>query len=328
MKQLFQAVVLVVFVSGLLFAQDTLYVEDFASGALHHVWYPGFNGNNMEADFLSGNPSGDGWVGKLGSDLSGGNVGQSFSGDPVWTDFYMEAQVYIPVDEGTYYGIEFRVDSVGNSSGYNFVARFNQLSSDPGLRFRARPSSGFPDSIRYWGASEIPGGIPTTGSWHKLAVKAVGNQFWLYYDDQELPGCPVTDNTFTSGWIGAYVFGGASPFDLYIDDIVVTVPPVGIEDQQPNMISEYRLHQNFPNPFNPSTTISFYLPGSENVTVDIYNNLGQKVRTLVNSRYAAGDHQFDWNARDDNGQLVPAGVYYYRLQAGNFQDTKKMLLIK
>jgi hypothetical protein len=315
MKNLLLVSFVTILLSGMLLAQDTLYTERFTGGSLENVWYPGFNGNNMEVEFQSGNPSGDSWVGKLGSDLSGGNVGQSFSGDPALANFYMEAQVYIPVDEGTYYGIEFRVDSVGNTSGYNFVARFNQQSSDPGLRFRVRPSTGFPDSIRYWEDSEIPGGIPTTGGWHKLAVKAVGNQFWLYYDDQELPGCPVTDNTFNSGWIGAYVFGGFVPFDLYIDDILVTEPPVGIEDQQFNIISEYRLNQNYPNPFNPATTISFFIPGSESVTLDIYNNLGQKVRSLVNGRFAAGDYQFDWDARNDLGQLVP-------------QDTKKMLLIK
>jgi hypothetical protein len=329
MKQLFQALVLIVFVNGFLFAQDTLYVEDFANGALQNVWYPGFNGNNMDVDFLSGNPSGDGWVGTLGNDLSGGGVGQSFSGDDTWTNFYYEAWVYVPVDSGTYYGIEFRVDSVGITSGYQFLARFKQGASDLGLRFRAR-SGASPTTIHNWLDNDIPGGVPTTSGWHKLAVNAIGDQFWFYYDGQELPGNPYTDNTYSSGWIGVYIWDFMlSPIHLYIDDIIVlTEPPVGIEDQQPNIISEYRLHQNFPNPFNPSTTISFFIPGSENVTVDIFNNLGQKVRTLVNGRYAAGDHQFEWDARNDLGQLVPAGVYYYRLQAGNFQDTKKMLLIK
>ncbi len=82
------------------FAQQVLYTETFANGALQNPWYAGFSGNNMEVEFQSGNPSGDGWVGKLGNDLSGGGVGQSWSGDLNWTDYYVEAQVFITVSAG------------------------------------------------------------------------------------------------------------------------------------------------------------------------------------------------------------------------------------
>lgn len=329
MKKLLWGTALLMLLVSLATGQTTLYTETFANGALQNPWYAGFNGNVMEVDFVTGNPSGDGWVGKLGNDISGGNVGQSFSGSSSWTDFYYEAQVYIPVttNDGTYYGIEFRVDSVGLTSGYQFLARFRQGVSDPGLRFRAR-SEATPVNIRTWQANEIPGGIPAASGWHKMAVQAVGNQFWFYFDDQELPGNPYTDGTFSSGWIGAYVWDFLlSPISLYIDDIIVQ-EPTGIGDPQPGAIAGYTLFQNFPNPFNPSTTISFELGGRETVQLAIFNSLGQKIRTLASRDFTAGTHQLQWDGRDDAGQLAPAGVYFYRLQAGSFRDSKKMLLVK
>jgi hypothetical protein len=319
---IFNIVMFGVFSLGM--GQNTLYTEDFANGALQNIWYPGFNGNNMEVDFQTGNPSGDGWVGRLGNDLSGGTVGQSYSGDLAWTDYYFEAQVYINTTEGTYYGIEFRVDSVGLTSGYQFLARRTQQD----LRFRARVEAG-PTSIRDWTSAKRPGGLPTTSSWHKMAVRIIGNQFWFYFDDQELPGNPYTDNTFTQGGIGAYVWDFAvGNLNLYIDDIIVTEAVTSIEDNNELVINDYRLEQNYPNPFNPTTSIPFELVKSERVRLSIFNSLGQKVRTLVNQDFSAGTHQANWDGQDDFGQTVPAGVYYYTIQAGEFTATKKMLLIK
>jgi len=325
-------IVLVVFAFSMnAAAQDTLYSETVANGSLQNTWYPEWNGNNMEVEFMSGNPSGDSWVGKLGNDLSGGGVGSTFSGDPTWTDFRLEAQVYVSVDPSTaatYYGIEFRMDSVGNGSGYQFLTRFKQGLSDQGLRFRARVGAS-PTTIKQWLAADIPGGIPTTDGWHHLAVEAIGNQFRFFYDGNELPGGPYTDNTYSNGWIGAYVWDFAvSPAYLFIDDIYVISTTTGIPDPRNGIFFGYDLYQNFPNPFNPNTTISFDLADREFVRLDIYNNLGQKIRSLVDNQLAAGPHQVQWDGRDDLGQEAPAGVYYYRIRAGSFQATNKMLLVK
>ena len=307
-------------------SQDTLYTETFANGAFQNIWYAGFNGNNMEVEFQSGNPSGDGWVGRLGNDISGGGVGESYSGDLNWTDYYFEAQVFITVSAGTYYGVEFRVDSTGLTSGYQFIAR----NSAQSLRFRARTAAVTPiPVIREWTSAEIPGGYPTTDSWHKMAVRLVGNQFWFYFDDQELPGNPYSDNTFTTGGIGTYVWDfAATTLSLYIDDIYVMNPLTSIDDTQLPIISDYDLKQNYPNPFNPSTIIPFEILKSEMVNLSIFNSLGQKIRSLANESYPAGAHQIKWNGQDDFGQTVPAGVYYYKIQAGNFSATRKMLLVK
>jgi hypothetical protein len=85
----------------------------------------------------------------------------------------------------------------------------------------------------------------------------------------------------------------------------------------------FALEQNYPNPFNPSTTIRYQLPQSATVSLKIYDVLGREVQTLVNERQAAGQYSVPFNADG-----LASGVYFYRLQAGSFVQTKKMMLIK
>ncbi len=86
----------------------------------------------------------------------------------------------------------------------------------------------------------------------------------------------------------------------------------------------YNLYQNYPNPFNPSTTIKFDMPERGNVTLRVYNILGQLVTTLLNNQnYSAGTHSVNFDA----GRLA-SGIYLYKLETGNVQISKKMLLIK
>lgn len=96
-----------------------------------------------------------------------------------------------------------------------------------------------------------------------------------------------------------------------VDDFVNGVP------------SSYRLNQNYPNPFNPGTVISFNLPRNEFVSLKIYNTLGQEVGELVNGELPAGQHSFNFNAGN-----LSSGLYFYEISAGNFHQTKKMLLLK
>jgi hypothetical protein len=86
---------------------------------------------------------------------------------------------------------------------------------------------------------------------------------------------------------------------------------------------EFRLSQNYPNPFNPSTTISFSLSSKSFVSLKIYDALGREVSILVSEELPAGIYIQDWNAHN-----LPSGVYFYRLQAGSFVNTKKLLLLK
>jgi len=92
--------------------------------------------------------------------------------------------------------------------------------------------------------------------------------------------------------------------------------------------AEYKLNANYPNPFNPTTNISFTIPNSEMVTLTVFNMLGQEVANLVSNNLNAGTHSYVWNGRDFAGNLVGSGVYFYTLKAGDFTSTQKMVFMK
>jgi len=95
---------------------------------------------------------------------------------------------------------------------------------------------------------------------------------------------------------------------------------IGDESTQP---SEFILEQNFPNPFNPSTKIKYSVPQSSNVVIKVYDILGNEIETLVNEEKPAGTYELTWYAEG-----LSSGVYFYQLKAGEFIQTKKMLLLK
>ncbi len=92
--------------------------------------------------------------------------------------------------------------------------------------------------------------------------------------------------------------------------------------------SSYALEQNYPNPFNPSTVISYQIPEMTNVQIKIYDALGREIRTLIDEIKPAGKYNIAWDGRDNSGNLVSSGVYFYKIVAGNFVQTKKMILMK
>ena len=101
--------------------------------------------------------------------------------------------------------------------------------------------------------------------------------------------------------------------------------PTAVEDQTPEAII---LSSNYPNPFNPATTISYYIPTSSRVTITVYNMTGQKVRELVNEVYTSGYHSVIWDGRGDDGGLATSGVYFYEIRAGSLHHTRKITLLK
>jgi len=103
----------------------------------------------------------------------------------------------------------------------------------------------------------------------------------------------------------------------------------GVSEQPSrNAPENFVLLPNYPNPFNPDTYIEYALPSNCQVTLVIYNILGQRIRTLINSHQTAGFKSVRWNGEDDSGNKVSAGVYFYSIKADNFSQTKKMLLLK
>ena len=91
---------------------------------------------------------------------------------------------------------------------------------------------------------------------------------------------------------------------------------------------EFHLFQNYPNPFNPETEIRFQLPEASRLIVTIFNTLGQEIRTLMDRQYEPGFHSIRWDSKDNYGNPVPSGIYFYQLQAGSFYQVKKMSLLK
>ncbi|MCX6832002.1 MAG: T9SS type A sorting domain-containing protein [candidate division Zixibacteria bacterium] len=100
------------------------------------------------------------------------------------------------------------------------------------------------------------------------------------------------------------------------------------DNGDPNLPSAFELQQNFPNPFNPETVISYTLQHVGQVSVAVYNLLGRQIATLVDERQNAGTYSIIWDGRDHDGRPVASGVYFYRLNAGDITQTKKMILLK
>ncbi len=94
-------------------------------------------------------------------------------------------------------------------------------------------------------------------------------------------------------------------------------------EEQPTQLTEFKLEQNYPNPFNPSTVISYQLPISSKVTLQVYDILGREVATLIDEEKSAGSYEIDFNASH-----LASGIYYYQLRAGDFVQTRKMILVK
>ena len=109
------------------------------------------------------------------------------------------------------------------------------------------------------------------------------------------------------------------------------IPPeeTGIKDGNKALLADnFHLGQNYPNPFNPSTTIDFTIMNKELVKLSIFDILGHEVKTLVNQSLAPGYHAVTWDGRDETGEIVASGVYFYRFEAGEFTEVKKLTFIQ
>ncbi|MBC8185615.1 carboxypeptidase regulatory-like domain-containing protein [candidate division KSB1 bacterium] len=160
--------------------------------------------------------------------------------------------------------------------------------------------------------------------------------FLITYTDGS--GNYLFDNVLDGDYqVGVYYEGYSSNpemiyFDLYApmtgQDFVLSQ---GTAVESNNRILKpltINLAQNFPNPFNPTTTISFDLPAAAQVEINIFNAAGQKIRTLVNRSMSAGLQQVEWDSRNDAGQKVTSGVYLYQLKTNNYTKVMKMILAK
>lgn len=127
-----------------------------------------------------------------------------------------------------------------------------------------------------------------------------------------------------------YIFGGYNAnqqVEAKVERLSLE-PLVSVEDLKSANPKVFKLCQNYPNPFNPSTTIRFYVSEYSNVKLEVYNSVGEHVKTLVNEGMNTGSYKVTWNADDTYGNEVASGIYFYRMSANNFSDVQKMILIR
>ncbi len=154
--------------------------------------------------------------------------------------------------------------------------------------------------------------VPTTSGTHTFVIDAPLSGNWTYNN--------LRATVYIQDMDSREMLQSGTNFLTEIDDILSSV---GDE-----VTSVYRLNANYPNPFNPSTTISFNLPRDEQVEISVYAVDGARVATLASEVMTAGDHQVVWMGKDSNGASVASGAYFYRLTTPTYSETRVMTLIK
>jgi len=165
--------------------------------------------------------------------------------------------------------------------------------------------------------------VPFDGNWHLVAIPLEDFTEHGAWDNEWFP--PQGDFDWTA--IDRFEIV-AENMDLtgkrvYFDDIKIILPGTGVTNSDNGLLPQLKLYQNYPNPFNPKTIISYQLNTSSHVELNIYNNLGEKVRTLVNRYQQTGDHLIEWNA-----EAMASGIYYYELKSHQGVQTRKMILLR
>ena len=155
-----------------------------------------------------------------------------------------------------------------------------------------------------------------------------GDTLWTKTVIDEIAGEAYSiQKAFDKGYI---IIGEAYTSDTESHNIyLIKTDSLGYINKEATIITKYYLFQNFPNPFNSSTKIFYKIPERSKVILDVYNILGQKIRTLVNrDSHHEGIFSVSWDGKNNYGSCVSSGVYFYRLKTDKFVETKKMLLIR
>ena len=165
-----------------------------------------------------------------------------------------------------------------------------------------------------------------------LSASFADNKIAWYENDGNENFTPHTITTSAYGTVSVYAVDVDGDGDVDVLSASVTddkiawyenLSIVGIDDERAGLPTEFTLSQNHPNPFNPLTTIEYSTPRSGDVSLIIFNLLGEEVAKLVDEAIPPGRHTVFWNASN-----LPSGIYFYRLQAGDFVLTRKMVLLK
>ncbi len=192
----------------------------------------------------------------------------------------------------------------------------NNVNLDPGFANTGVAEVGMVDWMTKWWTN------------HSDTLQAAPNFQWQDDPDNDrfTVQWPLPENlTYTNAALLTASETGTPVGDLYhwFPDIYV-----GIEKVEGEALPEsYSLEQNYPNPFNPETNISYSIHNSTDVNITVFNALGQTVNVLVNQKQNTGNYRVNWNGKDNSGNAVSSGVYFYTLKAGDFTSTRKMILL-
>ena len=173
--------------------------------------------------------------------------------------------------------------------------------------------------------------IPTSGSLGEIKVANTVTNAWeeLTFDFSSHIGLPEAIGIDQIVVFPDFNLEGRTQDNIiYFDNISFYSNSVGIDNRNETFAQGFALDQNFPNPFNPVTTLRYDLPEDALVNITIYDMMGRVVSNLVSSQQNAGYKSIQWNATNNQGQPVSAGLYLYTIQAGKFRQTKKMVLLK
>jgi hypothetical protein len=220
-----------------------------------------------------------------------------------------------------YAGVDTNTGTYGIADAWLITPRFVPTNDNWKITFWATGgSTSFADSMQVWLSliDSLPNSFTDyigTCAWPTGST--YGN--WTQYTFNVPPGY-VGINL----WVGFryYMDCAVDGYFVYLDDVEIS-DPTSVTQVGNNLPEKFALGQNYPNPFNPSTKIRFDIAKNSNVSLVIYNSLGQQVKSLVNEFKTAGYYEAEFAAGD-----LPSGTYFYRLTTDNFVETKKMLLVK
>jgi len=234
------------------------------------------------------------------------------------------------------------IDVSGNIYFGSNDSSFYSISSDGELNWSIATGG----KVRSTAAIDINGMTYFGSDDYKLyAVDSTGTIIWNYYGFSEIssPISVYNGNVYFGENNGTIIKISPQTFGRINDSTQISWSTfqgnnqrtgnqsdlnLKIHDNDSFIPSKFTLHQNYPNPFNPITTLRYDLPEQSMVNIIIYDLLGREVRTLVNTTQDAGFKSVIWDATNDYGKPVSAGVYLYQIQAGDFVQTKKMVLLK
>ncbi len=196
--------------------------------------------------------------------------------------------------------------------------KFHQNVLNSGFRRHQGPKAKF-------FANPNVGIAPLTVQFVNQSIGYFDEQLWVFGDgDSSTVQNPTHIYDSVGNFSVSLTVEGQSGTDTKSHQAYISViDPTRVDDHTTSLSMEYEIYQNYPNPFNPTTTINFAIPKSSLVTLKIYNLLGKEIETLINEQRQAGEYKINWAPLN-----LPSGIYLYRLQAGDFDETRKLMLLK